>query len=180
MSVQIQVPANERGVIRVFALSMTDEEARALKDNSAAVNDALGADVDATYAEVFPLTDLEGVGLVGYLAEGNAVPVDQLTPDRGKLDKLGGWVLIVFSQAFGDREATLHPAASLTLIGTYGETRTDWRATETVEAESAKPYSAPPETVKKKPSDAAMSGRIAMLALLVLGLLTWAMIWIGG
>ena len=180
MSADIHVPAHERGVIRVFALSMTDEEAQVLADQPEALNAVLGADVDATFVEVFPLSDLEGVGLVGYLAEGNAVPMDQLTPDRAKLDKLGGWVLIVFSQAFGDREATLHPAASLTLIGTYGETRTDWRATETVEAESAKPYSAPPETVRKKPSDAAMSGRIAMIALLVLGLLTWAMIWIGG
>ncbi|WP_299610545.1 hypothetical protein [uncultured Tateyamaria sp.] len=180
MTISINVPQNERGVIRVFALSMTDDEARTLKDDPALIEAALGTSVDAAQVEVFPVSDLEGVGLVGYLAEGNAVPMDQLNPDRAKLDKLGGWVMIVFSLAFRDCETTLSPAASLTLIGTYGETRTDWRATETVEAKSAQPYSAPAETVKKKPSDAAMSGRIAMIALLVLGLLTWAMIWIGG
>ena len=108
------------------------------------------------------------------------MPAEQLTPDRAKLEKLGGWVLIVFSLAFEDRAATLTPASSLTLIGTYGEVRTDWSAAQKVEAESAKPYSAPSETVKKKPSDAAMSGRIAMIALIVLGLLTYLMIWIGG
>lgn len=180
MSEGLTVPTNERGVIRVFALSMTDGEAQKLKDDPAALNIALGTNVDASYVEVFPVSDLEGVGLVGYLAEGNAVPMEQLGPDRAKLDKLGGWVLIAFSQAFGDRAAQLDPSAALTLIGVYGEIRTNWQATETVEAESAKPYSAPAETVKKKPSDAAMSGRIAMIALLVLGLLTWAMIWIGG
>lgn len=180
MSADMRVPPNERGVIRVFALSMTDKEARALKDDPEAIDAALGASVDAQHVEVFPVSDLEGVGLVGYLAEGNAVPPEQLSPDRAKLEKLGGWVMIVFSLAFGDRETVLKPAPALTLIGTYGEIRTDWRSTETVKADSAKPYSAPAETVKKRPSDAAMSGRIAMIALLVLGLLTWVMIRIGG
>jgi len=180
MTGSIDIPNNESGVIRLFALSMTDDEAKALKDDPAAVNAALGAEVDTEQVEVFPISDLEGVGLVGYLAEGNAVPDDQLAPDRAKLDKLGGWVLIVFSRAFGDRAMTLTPSPALTLIGTYGEVRTDWRATKSVEAESAQPYSAPPETVRKKPSDAAMSGRIAMLALLVLGALTAVVIWIGG
>ncbi|WP_299549976.1 hypothetical protein [uncultured Tateyamaria sp.] len=180
MSADLRIPPNERGVIRVFALSMTDQDARALKDDSDAIDAALGTSVDANQVEVFPVSDLEGVGLVGYLAEGNAVAAEQLSPDKAKLDKLGGWVMIVFSLAFEDRETVLEPVAALTLIGTYGEVRTDWRATETVEADSAKPYSAPPETVKKKPSDAAMSGRIAMIALLVLGLLTWVMIRIGG
>lgn len=180
MTADIQVPPNERGVIRVFALSMKNEDAQALKDNPEAIDAALGASVDATHVEVFPVSDLEGIGLVGYLAEGNAVPMEQLSPDRAKLDKLGGWVLIVFSLAFGDRETLVKPAAALTLINTYGDIRTDWRATETIKAQSAAPYSAPPETVQKKRSDAAMSGRIAMIALLVLGLLTWAMIRIGG
>lgn len=180
MTKLIDVPSNERGMIRVFALSMTDKEARALKDDPEAIGTALGASVDAQHVEVFPVSDLEGIGLVGYLVEGNAVPPEQLSSDRAKLEKLGGWVMIVFSLAFGDRATALQPAPTLTLIGTYGETRTDWRATKTVEADSAKPYSAPPETVKKKPSDAAMSGRIAMIALLVLGLLTWVMIRIGG
>ncbi|MBY5931587.1 hypothetical protein KUV51_01140 [Tateyamaria omphalii] len=180
MTDTLPVPANERGVIRVFALSMTGKEAQALKDGPAALNAALGTDMNPEHVEVFPVSDLEGIGLVGYLAEGNAVPMEQLTPDRAKLEKLGGWVLIVFSLAFEDRATALNPASSLTLIGTYGEIRTDWSATEKVEADSAKPYSAPPETVKKKPSDAAMSGRIAMIALIVLGLLTYLMIWIGG
>ncbi|WP_299624953.1 hypothetical protein [uncultured Tateyamaria sp.] len=180
MTQTLDIPANERGVIRLFALSMTDAEAKTLKDNPTAISAALGGDLDTEFVEVFPLSDLEGVGILSYLSEGNAVPEDQLTPDRAKLEKLGGWVLIVFSQAFGDAATTLAPQPALTLIGTYGETRIDYRATETVTSEAAKPFTAPPETVKKKPSDAAMSGRIATIALIVLGLLTWAMIWISG
>ncbi|WP_415401916.1 hypothetical protein [Tateyamaria sp. SN3-11] len=176
----IDIAASEVGVIRVFALSMTDTEAKALKDDPAALNMSLGADVDAEQVELFPITDLEGVGLVGYLAEGNAVPMDQLTPDRAKLDRVGGWVMILFSRAFGGQAATLTPSPALTLIGTYGETRTDWSATQTITSEAAKPYTAPTETVKKKPSDAAISGRIAMFVLIGLAIFTWLFIWIAG
>lgn len=180
MTALIDVPANEIGLIRLFSLSMTEQEARRLKSDPRGIQTVLGANLDTEQVEVFPVSDLESVGLTGYLQEGNAVPADQIAPDRAKLDRLGGWVLIVFSRAFDGKATTLRPAAALTLIGTYGETRTDWRATQTVTSEAAKPFTAPPETVKKRPSDAAMSGRIAMIVLIGLGLFTWAIIWIAG
>lgn len=180
MTQTIDIPPNERGAIRVFALSLTDTEAKALKSDPAAVNAALGAEIDTEQVEIFPISDLEGIGLAGYLTEGNAVPPAQLVPDRAKIDKLSGWVLIVFSRAFGDAAMTLTPAPALTLIGTYGETPIDYRATETVTSEAAKPFTAPPETVKKRPSDAAMSGRVATVALIVMFALTGIVIWIAG
>lgn len=180
MSTPIDIPANQTGVIRVFALSMTEAEAHALKSDPDAINAALGAEVDPEHVEIFALSDLEGVGLVGYLSEGNAVPSQQLTPDRAMLERLGGWVMIVFSRAFDSAPATLTLDPALTLIGEYGAAGVDWRAAETIVSEAAKPYTAPPQTVKKRPSDAAMSGRIATVVLILLGLFTWAMIWIAG
>ncbi|MFL4470256.1 hypothetical protein ACERZ8_10355 [Tateyamaria armeniaca] len=180
MSETIDIPANQSGVIRVFALSMTDIEAKALKSDPAAINAALGAEVDAEQVEIFPISDLEGVGLVGYLNDGNAVPMDDLAPDRAKLDRLGGWVMIVFSRAFGGQATTLAPASALTLIGTYGAEGVDWRATKNVTSDAAKPYSAPQAEGKKRPSDAAMSGRVATVVLILLGLLVWLMVWISG
>ena len=180
MSVQIEIPANERGVIRVFALSLTEAQAKTLRDDPAALRAALGAQIDVEKVEVFAVSDLDAVGLVRYLGDGNAVSADQLAPDRAKLEKLGGWVCIVFSQAFRDQATTLAPSAALTLIGTYREAETDWRARQTVTADAAKPFTAPPETVKKRPSDAAISGRVATVALIVLGVLTWLMIWTSG
>lgn len=180
MSATINIPAGQSGVIRVFALSMTDAEARALKSDPAAINTNLGAEVDAEQVEIFPVSDLEGVGLVGYLSDGNAVPDADLAPDRAKLDRLGGWVMIVFSRAFGGAATTLTPAPALTLIGTYGSQGVDWRATEQVVSDAAKPYSGPQDTQKKKPSDAAMSGRVATLVLILLALFTWLFIWMAG
>ncbi|WP_223423230.1 hypothetical protein [Tateyamaria pelophila] len=181
MSAPIDIPAHEVGRIRLFSLSLTDSEAKNLQGDAAALQKMLGADVDTEYVDVFPLSNLEGVGLAGFLRDGNAVSTDQLAPDRGKLDKLdalGGWVLIVYSSAFRNTATTLTPAPALTLIGTYGEAMTDWTATETVRADAAKPFTAPPETVKKRPSDAAMSGRIATIALIVMFALTALIIWI--
>ena len=182
MSTPLTIPARERGVVRVFALSMTDPEARALSQNPDAIAQALGTDglLDMNHVELFPITDLEGVGLAGYLNEGAGVPADALARDRGKLDKLGGWVLVLFSLAFEDRATTLHPASNLTLIGTYGETRTDYSADDTLTSDAAKPNTAPPETVKKRPSDAAMSGRVATLVLILLAIFTYVFIRMAG
>ncbi len=180
MTQTITIPANETGVIRVVALSMSDAEAKALKKDRAALIAALGLDIDPDQTEIFPLADLDGLGLAGYLHEGNAVPLAQLSPDKAKLEALDGWVLIVFSRAFQGGAATLTPAPALTLIGTYSETGTDWRATEIIEADSAKPYSAPTETTKKRPSDAAMSGRVATLVLILLALFTYVFIKVAG
>ena len=178
----ISIPARERGVVRVFALSMAEAEARALKQSPEAIAESLGVDglLDMEHVELFPLTDLDGVGLLGYLNEGAGVPVDQLSPDRVKLDKLGGWVLVLFSLAFEDRATTLRPSPAFTLIGSYGEERTDHSADDTLAADAAKPYSAAPETPPKRPSDAAMSGRVATLVLIVLALFTYLFIRIAG
>ena len=73
MSVQIEIPANERGVIRVFALSLTEAQAKTLRDDPAALRAALGAQINVEKVEVFAVSDLDAVGLVRYLGDGNAV-----------------------------------------------------------------------------------------------------------
>lgn len=187
MTTPLHIPAHEAGVLRLFSLSMTEDEAQALlqvpedEDAPHPLKTALGAEtLDTEFVEVFPISNLEGLGLAGYLHEGNDVPREALKPDAAKLAKLGGWVLIAHSSAFRDAAQTLRPVPELTLVGAYPQEGTDWRATENVTSEAAKPYTAPPETVKKRPSDAAMSGRIATVVLILLGLFTWAIIWIAG
>lgn len=180
MSVAVDIPANEAGVVRVFALSRTKAEARAVRDDDTARTAALGASLDQTHVDVFPVADLAGVGLVQYLTDGHGVPPEALSADRAKLEQLDGWVMVVLSRAAGGTATRLRLDPHVTLIGTYDTTRTDWRAPAPLTSDAAAPYSAPVSGGRKRPSDAAMSGRIAMIALLVLGLLTWAMVWISG
>ncbi|THH34393.1 hypothetical protein E4Z66_18310 [Aliishimia ponticola] len=178
----LDVKQNEFGVIRVFALSLPAAEAKTLRDDGPEPDTAaerraqlLGVrDLNPAYVEVFPVSDLEELGLAGYLVEGNGVDPEELAPHRARLAALDGWVMIVYSQAFGDQAVTLRPAPEATLIATLHQPGTDWRNSQPLESRAATTLA----PGKPAPSDAAMSGRIAMAALLVIFLLTALMIWV--
>ncbi len=173
----ITIPAHEHGIVRVFALSMSEDEAKALRSDNGAQKAMLGASsLNSDFVEVFPMSDIAEIGLSQYLEQGNGIDPAQLAPDRAKLAALDGWVMIIYSNAFGGSAQTLAPHNTLTLIGTYAEPGVDWSPKQTLLSEAA----TTPASPKKKPSDAAMSGRIATLALLVLFALTALMVWVGG
>lgn len=180
----LQVCANERGLVRVFALSMSDAEALSLRENMSPEDDAMPAPqqaalgltyLDSDFTEVFPIADLGELGLAGYLVEGNGIDPASLTQDRAKLDNLDGWVFLVYSSAFGGFNADLTPLKSLTLIGTYAEMGADWTPTQVLESDAAYGAVSP---AKSGPSDAAMSGRVASLVLLVIFALTALVVWV--
>jgi len=144
----IDIPTGERGLIRVFALSMDDGAAKDLKretqnrpDGEAALAHMLGvATLDPSYVEIFPVSDLEGVGVAGYLVEGKGANPGAVANDGQKLGALDGWVAIVTSAALDRQGANMTPEAQITLIGTYPEDGIDW-SPEAIESKSAKPYS---------------------------------------
>ncbi len=182
MSQEIRIAKGERGIVRVFSVSLTDAEARGLKQDPEGLATELGAPglLDMAHVEIFPLSDLEGVGLIGYLSEGSAIPEAELAPDRLKLELLEGWVLILYSQAFADHAAHLRPIPAFTLIGSYGAARTNFASGDSaIETASARPYSG---NASSKPalSQAAVSGRIAMAVLVFLALFTWLFVWAAG
>lgn len=142
MGVVQHIPAGERGVIRVFDLDMRPEQARFLREPGALAQVLGIEDIDLDHVEIFPISDLEELGLVGYLTEGCGVPADQITGDGETLQALTGHVLLVRSHAFGGQETHLTPATPITLIGAYGEQRPQWTGTP-IQTESAKPYTAP-------------------------------------
>lgn len=194
MTKTLSVSPNERGLIRLFALSMSDEDAKLLRDGPPFDPDDIIGDVvpeesalfqqrkllgaaklDEDFTEVFKVADLDELGLAGYMIEGNGVLREQIEPDRTKLAALDGWVMVVYSAAFEGQAMTLDPAPELTLIATYEEPGVDWTSDVALTAKSAsKP------AVKQKPSDAAMMGRVATIALLVMFALTGLVIWIAG
>lgn len=121
MSRNIQVPAGEHGVVRLFSLSMTADDAAALGDD-AALAAALGAEqVDAAHTEVIALDDIGGIGLSSYLTEGMGIDADEVRVERARLDSLEGHVLLVRSSAVGPGAQVLTPDARLTLIATLHE-----------------------------------------------------------
>jgi hypothetical protein len=125
----LQVPAGEQEVLRVFALDLPPEQAREMAERPAngGVNGggdplaaALGVDrLDRARVEIFPAGDLAGVGLSGYLAEGLGVAPGELEGARAALDAETGHLVIVPSQAFGGRAATLDPKPPLRPLGAF-------------------------------------------------------------
>lgn len=111
----LEVPEGERGVIRVFALA-----ARPQDMDDLAMARALGVDrLDMSGVEIFPVSDLAGIGLEGYLREGLGVSAEAVVP--GTLDGVGETVAIVHSAAFNGHAVMLDPQMPLELAAVYRE-----------------------------------------------------------
>ncbi len=166
------VAPNEHGVIRLFTLDMRPEEAKFLREPGAA-GQVLGVEgLDPDQIDIFPVSDLEDLGLYGYLSEGCGVSDDQL--DRSKLEAIEGWVMVLRSAAFGGRAATLSPDPRLRLIGLYTEEATNWSG-GTIETESAKPFSASPPPPREARAKAQRLGSLifAVVMALIIGGVLW-------
>lgn len=157
MNAPIDIPRDEHGIVRVFTLTIEAGGLGALRAPGA-LESALGvAGIDPEYVELFPVSDLAGVGLATYLIDGCGVPPEQIEPDRDRLEAITGHVMVVLSRAFGGRAVTLTPAAQLTLAGHYSETPTDWRADGPIETASARPTA--PAHASTRPSPRAARAR---------------------
>ncbi|WP_137701688.1 hypothetical protein [Marimonas lutisalis] len=126
MSTVIEIPADEHGVIRLFAVDLEGDAARRFnrRNGTWPLRDALGAEtLDPAHVECFDLSDLAGLGLSGYLDEGLGVPTSELSGLRPRLDALRGWVAVITSRAFAGVSQRLTPRPPLRLIATLHEER---------------------------------------------------------
>jgi hypothetical protein len=122
MTDTLTIPPDERGAVRIFAVDLPPEEARAFAADPTAVPRALGApDLDPGHIDVFPVSRVAALGLSVFLAEGHGIPPEALAGDAAKLDALDGYVAVVAAGAFGPAARTLTVAPPLRLVGTYRE-----------------------------------------------------------
>lgn len=169
------VAPHEHGVLRLFSLDMRTQEAKFLREPGAAdqVLGVQGRGVQGLAPEqidIFPVSDLEDLGLYGYLNEGCGVSEDQL--DRAALDAVEGWVLVLRSAAFSGQGAMLEPDPRVHLIGLYTEETTNWTGGP-IETNSAKPYSAPQTVPQDDTPQRIGSAALAIVLLLVMGGILW-------
>ncbi|MEL6684625.1 MAG: hypothetical protein AAFN63_05580 [Pseudomonadota bacterium] len=184
MSETFHVKATERGVIRIFTANLTTEQAQRFtespdEDTPAPIHRALGVThLDSDFVELFPLSNLGGLGLAGYLTEGLGVAEADVKPNAARLNAMSGQVLIVLSQAFGGFETTITPTAPLKWIGTYTEEGASVKF-EPLPSDGAKGAT---ETSSGKPakSDARVGGMIAMYALIAMFAFVGLLIWVAG
>lgn len=184
MSETFHINATERGVIRIFMANLTTDQAASFtespdEDTPAPINRALGVSyLDTDFVELFPLSNLEGVGLASYLTDGLGVAKEDVAPHASRLNSMTGHVLIVLSQAFGGFETTITPTAPLKWIGTYTEEGASVKF-EPLPSEGAKGAPVIPAGKPQK-SDARIGGMIAMYALIAMFALVALMIWVAG
>ena len=124
MSARIDVTAQERHVVRVFAVDLSPAELRVFgaRNGTWPLADALGVDtLQADQLELFAISDLEGVGLTGYLEDGIGISPDALQDMRPQLEAITQATLVIRSQAFNGDAVTLRPKAPLRLVATFTE-----------------------------------------------------------
>lgn len=174
MTQPLTLPALERGQVRVFSLSMSAAEARHLD-----LEQAFGlVPSNPDRIEIFPVSNLDGVGLAGYLTQGCGIPETQVAPDRARLDALDGHVLVLHSRAFGDDGATVTPAPELTLIGTYAEARTDMTPLPPLDSDAARPSPGQARRAAPRQTRAAARRAGAIVFTVVLLVLLLLLIWV--
>lgn len=176
MTDRIQIKPTEHGVVRVFDVDLPADRIKAFnrRNGTWPLQDALGAAMlDPAHVDLIALADLDELGLSGYLAEGHGISPEDMRDMRGRLDALSGHVLIVTSRAFGGQEQTLSPRAPLHLVATFTEDRPPV-SFDPLPSQAARGTTGG----KPPPSDAAMSGRVASVALLVLFALVAVVVWV--
>lgn len=125
MSDRIEVPAHETGVVRLFAVDLPPDQigdfADAEREGWPLIS-ALGVhDLNPSYVEIFPVSQLEDMGLTGYLTEGyNIAPAD-LHTDQTMLNQIRGYVALISSGAFRGKAQTLRLHQPLRWLGTWAE-----------------------------------------------------------
>ncbi|MEQ6201755.1 hypothetical protein ABMC88_01755 [Sulfitobacter sp. HNIBRBA2951] len=174
MTNAITIPHHESGVIRVFAISRPiSTVARQLKQQpkAALASDLLAHEVKPDMIELFALSDLTGVGLSRYLADGYDIAPDALRSDHLRLEGLDGYVLLLFSTIAEAATVTLQPHADLTLVGTYAEPKPA-HAARPIPSDAAKPYSGTSDS-PTAPNRSRVGSALTVVGALVIAFLIW-------
>lgn len=127
MSDKIEVPAQETGVVRLFAVDLPADKIEEFADadrDDWPVIPALGIkDLNPSYVEIFHVKQLEELGLFGYLTEAYNISPEDLKDDRAVLNNIRGHVALISSPAFRGMAQTLRLHHPLRWLGTWAEPR---------------------------------------------------------
>lgn len=170
----IHIPANDHGAIYVLELNRPAPDGLADKTDAAMMAVFGNVVLNTDYVDAISPGMLEDMTLPDLIQGG----YDMAVPDAvaEELRSLFGTVILVMSAAFGGTEMTIDLPSDVRLVTILRDTPT-MAAPRPIQTDSAK---GTVPSSRKKPSDAAMSGRIATYALLILFALVALMIWIGG
>ena len=124
MADPLYVPKDERGLVRVFAIDVADNDQAVWRDPEAEgwpLPEALGIEaLGAADVQVLKMSEMGGLGLGAFLADGYGIAADQLEKDRDVLTDQSGLVAVVRSAAFSG-PVQLQPAPPVRFLALYAE-----------------------------------------------------------
>lgn len=166
------VPTRERGIVRLFDVTLPPDAAEAFAADPEALARALGvARVDPGHVDVFRVERLADLGLAAYLSEGHGVPPEALVPDADRLAALDGHVAVVRSRAFPEEGAELAPRPPLALVGAWPEDRAPVSFAPLPDSGAAGMLAGPPGGPVPPSGRRTLGLVVALLALLLLAAL---------
>ena len=172
----LTIPANDHGKMRVFVVAKPPPDGLVAKTPAGFAATFGAAGLNPDYVDVINLDDLGDMTLPDYITRGYEFSLDDV--DLAALSSVTGLVVLVMSRAFSGVALTLTLAPGVTHVTTCGEAVKMSIPTKIETESSAGILSSAPAKAPK--SDAAMSGRVAMIALLVMFALVGLMIWVAG
>ena len=172
--------ANEFGKVRVFQLAYQVETDTGRPNDYARLEAALGAKiVNQADVQIVSEDTLHDLGLAQFLMMGHGIAEADLAPSTTMLNALKGNFAIIRSGAFGPDPITFPDTGAAIWIATYNEQQATPAPMEPLTSDAAKGTIETVEAPTQKPkSDARIGGMVATVALLLMGLLVWLMIWI--
>ena len=177
MSNSADVKSSERGVVRVFALDYALSMEIGHFGDLNCLREALNVEeLNEDDVQIVQLHVIADMGLAAFLEQGYDIALEELKPVREDLDRLTGDVAIIRSGAFGGQPVTLRTDGKARLVATLHEPRPDHPKPMPLDYVGANGTVA--GKGDKAVSEAAMSGRVAMVALLVIFALTFLVVWI--
>ncbi|MFT5065531.1 MAG: hypothetical protein ACJAXK_000532 [Yoonia sp.] len=168
----INVPANDHGAIYVLELNRLAPDGLDTKTDAAMMAVFGNVVLNTDYVDAITPGMLAEMSLPDFIRNGYDMPVSTIQAEE--MRGLMGTVVLVMSAAFGGDAMNIDLPSDVRLVMVLHET-TAMAAPRPITTDSAL-GTVPPK--RKKPSDAAMSGRVATYALLVLFALVVVMIWI--
>jgi len=129
MSAFLSVSANERGVLRLFAL---DDQLSMEIAHSGVLDHlylALGTDrLHDPDVQIVQLRTIADMGLPAFLQDAYDIDPADLAPLTNTLNALSGTIALLRSGAFNSRALQLAPSDQAALIATFNEPQTNWTA----------------------------------------------------
>jgi hypothetical protein len=173
------ITADDHGKVRIFQLDPQLEMEIGQSDDYDWLERALGAKiVNKEDVQIVAEMALKDLGLAQFLVMGHGIAEADIKPQMATLNALKGSVAIVRSGAFGGVAFTLRPDSEAKLIATFTEEGVAPAPLVPLTSEGSAGILAPDPPAKRPKSDARVGGMVATVALLLMGLLVWLMIWI--